>query len=513
MCGAGLLRVTVVASMIATAAMGWARETSLSWSNEATSPSKHSKRLEAIVGQDKASAGKVGLPAQPGVGRATGAAPPESEHLVPPLVWGADQQWKLQFGGSVQWRNEYRHNFDMRSAIPDNDHLSFVRTYVNLDLTYRQIVRTFFELMDARTWDANTDQMQTAHWHVQQLYIELKDAPNSPWTLRLGRQRLPIISEGYVWGLPPVEYYWWNFVPVFDGAMLDYKTQDVQAHWFLLQPLTFATLRDGVMTTGRPREIDRMWHYGFYSQWKRWAPHTVDLFVLGLSDQDEDRTWPAPNLSEQRRNGTTNRYTVGMALRGPIRTFERGTLGYGLAGAYQFGNWSNNAIRAGMLHADLNYTWDHHPWKPKLTLLANLATGDRKPGDDENNRFNPLFGASHYGYGVIDFFRLSNMREVGLQYDVAPHEKLRVRAEYHHFWLDSRTDAWGSPLGLVFGRDPSGGSGREAGDELDLTFTVKHSKRWQSELGMAYFFPGNFAKKQGRNDGAHFLFLQTVYKF
>jgi|GEM_PF-1622157 hypothetical protein len=516
MVGNCCLQPKMLAGVILLAAgIVWGGETTTTV-KKAASPepaSVQTKRAEAIQGDDKILPDAKLPPAKKPVERKEVAKPGESEHLVPPLVWGANDEWKLQFGGSVQIRNEYRHNFDMRSEIPDNDHLSFVRTYLNLDLTYRQIVRTFFEVMDARTWDANTDQMQTAHWHVQQFFVELKDAPDSPWTLRLGRQRLPIISEGYVWGLPPVEYYWWNFVPVFDGAMLDYKTKDVQAHLFLLQPLTFATIRDGVMTTDRPREINRMWHYGFYGQFKTWAPHTVDLFLLGLSDQDDDRTWPAPNLSEQRRNGTTNRYTIGTALRGPLKKFESGTLGYGLAAAYQFGNWSNNEIKASMLHADINYTWDKHPWKPKLTLLGNLATGDRKPGDDENNRFNPLFGASHYGYGVIDFFRLSNIREVALQYDVQPHEKLKVRAEYHHFWLDSRTDAWGSPIGLVFGRDPSGQSGRDAGDELDLVFTVKHSKRWQSELGLAYFLPGNFAKKQGRDDGARFLFLQTIYKF
>ncbi|AXA36747.1 hypothetical protein BRCON_1970 [Candidatus Sumerlaea chitinivorans] len=468
------------------------------------------KKAEPIVGEDRQPAKKA-----PAVTAETKQAPKpeEREHLLPPLVWGQNDEWKLQFGGSVQFRNEYRHNFDMRSEISDNDHLSFVRTYINLDLTYREIVRVFFETLDARVWDENVDRMATDHWDVQQFFVELKDAPKSPWTLRLGRQRLPIISEGYVWGLPPVEYYWWNFVPVFDGAMLDYKTKDVQTHIFLLQPLTFARIRDGVMTTGHASELNRTWHYGIYSQLKKWAPHTVDLFFLGLSDQDNDRTWPAPNLSEQGRNGTTNRYTVGTALRGPIRKYDSGTLGYGLATAYQFGNWSNNDIRAWMLHADINYTWEHHPWKPKLTLLTNIASGDRKPGDDVNNRFNPLYGASHYGYGVIDFFRLSNIRQIGVTYAIKPHEKVKLVAEYHHFWLDSRTDAWGSPIGMNFGRDPSGNSGRDAGDEVDLTLTYTHSKRWQSELGFAYFFPGNFAKKQGRDDGAHFLFLQTIYKF
>jgi hypothetical protein len=441
------------------------------------------------------------------------AKPAEPDHLVPPLIWGCEDEWKLQFGGATSFRNEYRHNFDMRSEVGDNDHLSFMRTFLNLDLTYRQVVRVFFEVMDARVFDSNTDVMQSDHWDISALFVELKDCPESPWTLRLGRQRLPIISEGRLWGLPPTEYYWWNFVPHFEGAMLDYKTKDVTAHFFLLQPLSFATLREGVMTTDRGREVNHLWHYGVYSQFKTWSPHVIDLYFLGLSDRNDSRTWPGPNLSEQGRNGTVDRYTVGANFRGPIKKWDGcGTLGYGFEAAYQFGHASNNDIKAGMLHADLNYVWEH-PWKPKLTLLGNLATGDRVAGDDESNRFSSLFGSSHYGYGTIDFFRLSNMREIGLTYSFEPCEKVKILTEYHHFWLDSRTDAWGSPIGIAFGRDPSGQSGRDAGDEIDLTMTYKHNKRWQSEAGLAYFLPGNFAKKQGRNDGARFLFLQTVYKF
>jgi hypothetical protein len=440
--------------------------------------------------------------------------PLEPDHIFPPLIWGCEDQWKLQAGGVVAFRNEYRGNFDMNNKTHDDDHLSFMRTYVNLDLTYRQIVRVFFEALDARVWDSGRDQLQEDHWDVAQLFVELKQCPDSPWTLRLGRQRLPVISEGRVWGLPPVEYYWYNLVPDFDGAMLDYKTKDTELHFFLLQPLSYARIRnDGTVTTDHAREVDGLWHYGVYSQFKKFAPHTLEMYFLGVSDTDANRTWPRPNLSEGGVNGTVDRYTAGMFLRGPIKKWEGcGTLGYGLEGAYQWGHFSEDDIRAYMFHADINYVWDH-PWKPKLTLLGNLASGDRTPGDGENNTFNPLYGASHYPYGTIDFFRLSNIRQVGLEYAFEPCEKVKLQTAYHHYWLDSRTDAWGSPINLAFGRDPTGQSGREAGDEIDFTATYKHSKRWQSEAGVAYFFPGNFEKKRGAKDDAHFLFVQTVYKF
>ena len=474
------------------------------------------KDAEAKEGSEAAPK-KEYVPEAPKVPAAKPAAQPAPKfaqwpHQCPPMTWGCDDEWSLQFGGAIAFRNEYRKNFDMMKSVDDDDHLSFMRTFLNLDLTYRQVVRVFLEVMDARVFDERPDVMQTDHWDISQLFLEMKCTPDDPWTLRLGRQRLPVCSEGRVWGLPPVEYYWYNFVPHFDGAMLDYKTKDMEAHWFVLQPLTWATIRDGVMTTDRMRELDDVYHYGFYSQFKTCAPHVIDFYLLGLSDREDERESPRPNYSETKNNGGYDRYTVGTNWRGPLCTNDRGTLGYCFEAAYQFGRFSDDDIKAYMMHGELNYAWNN-PCKSKVTFFGNIATGDRKIGDGENNTFSPLFGASHYPYGTMDFFRLSNLRELAVWYDWDPCEKVHCRAAWHHFWLDSRTDAWASPIGMVFGRDPSGQSGREAGDEIDFTMTYKHSKTWQSELGVAHFFPGNWAKKQGRDDGANFLFVQTIYKF
>jgi hypothetical protein len=434
-------------------------------------------------------------------------------HLIPPLVWGCEDEWKLQFGGSVSFRNEYRRNYDMYSGINDNDHLSFMRTYLNTDVVYRGVFRVFLEVLTADVYNNNTDVRQQDSWDLAQLFVELKDTPDSPWTLRIGRQRLPIVSEGRVWGLPPIEYYWFNLLPTFNGAMVDYKTKDTTVHAFLLQPQSYAENFHGTLSTGNLWGLDRTWHYGVYSQFKQCAPHTFDFYWLGLSDANDNRTYPAAGWDEYKNYGTSNRQTVGAMARGPIAKFDGcGTLGYGIEGAYQFGRQSSDDIDAYMVHADVNYVWDH-PWKPKLTLLGNIATGDKKLGDGENNTFSPLYGSSHYGYGTIDFFRLSNMRELAATYQMEPCDKLKLLLEYHHFWLDSRTAPWNTALGTTYGAFPEGNAGRDAGDEIDFTATYKVNKNMQCEAGAAYFFPGRWPEKQGRDSSATFLFLQTVFKF
>lgn len=443
--------------------------------------------------------------------------PPEAPyHLFAPLVWGEDEEWRLQFGGDINFRNEHRSNFDMKKKFRYDDHLSFMRTRVNVDVFYRKLIRAYVELIDADVYGEQVNPFQTDHWDLFQAFLELKDCEDSPWTLRVGRQLLPIISEGRIFGMPPPELYWFNLLPVFDGAMLNYKTPKEQVHLFLLQPDTPMRLRDGVvLESGHLRQLDRTWFYGMYGNFKYFDQHDFDVYLMGLSDQMEERNEPRPVKSEEGRYGTTDRYTVGSRWRGPIYKWDGcGTLGYGLEGAYQFGHLSNDEISAYMLHADVNYVWEH-PWKPKVTLLGNLASGDDEPGDGKSNTFSPLYGSSHYAYGIIDFTRLQNLREVALTGSIDPTEKLRVQSGLHKFWLDSPTDAWYTALGNPgsFGRDVDGKSGRELGEEIDLTFTYKYSKCLSFETGAAHFFPGEFAKNKGKDDGANFFFFQTYFKF
>jgi hypothetical protein len=438
----------------------------------------------------------------------------DREHVLCPLVWGCEDEWKLQVGGSTMIRWEDRRNFDLNSKVDDDDRLKFIRHFVNVDVVYDSLYRAYFEVIDAHTSGHEVDPLQTDRWDIYQAFIDLKDCKDSPWTLRLGRQLLPLHPEGRLYGRPPVDYYWFNFLPAFDGAMLFYKTKDVEVQTFLLQPLIPRVLEDGIVRNGSLRHIDSRWFYGSIATFRDCAPHEYEFYAFGQSDNGDNRRFPPPVRSEDGIFGEGDRYTVGWRARGPIKKWDGcGVLGYGLEAAYQFGEQSNDDIKAHMLHADVNYEWEH-PWKPKVTLLGNLASGDDRLNDGELNTFDPLYGSSHYGYGTIDFFRLSNMREIALTGQVSsPNKKWRFLAEAHRYWLDSPTDAWNTALGTSFGRVPIKPPGREAGTEYDFTAYYQPNKRLSFEAGVAHFQGGDWPRSRGMDDHATFLFFQTVFKF
>lgn len=433
----------------------------------------------------------------------------EKPRLLAPLVWGADDEWKLQFGGDTRIRAEWRENYDMRRETGDNDKLGFARTRLNWDLTYRSFVRAFVELSDAREIDPIEPQKQENYLDVQQAFLEFAEPKVTPWGIRLGRQEMNLgrdrrLSEATNWN---------NLRRRFTGAKLMYRSDDVDVDTFLLQPESFDTKHNKDIVSGRGRLRNREWFYGSYATLKQWDPHTIEMYFLGLSDLNDNRRFPGPTESETGVVGSLDRYTVGTAMYGPLLKREgEGELTYGTEMAYQFGHKSEDQIRAYMLHGDINYEWDR-PMKPKLSVIGNLGSGDRRRGDGESNTFSPLFGSTHSPYGIIDFVRLQNLRELALVGTVQPTEKLTAQAGLHAFWLDSKTDSWYDGRGSSRGRDEEGNSGRHIGNEINAVLTYKLSKWITLEGGAAHFRGGNFARNFGQNDGANLLYLQTSISF
>lgn len=424
--------------------------------------------------------------------------------FVPPLVWGTERQWSLQLSADQRVRFERRDNFDLDKRKADNDDLAFVRTRVNLDLSYKKLWRVHIGIADARQVGARTETMQEAYWHLHQLFLEARLREDSPWSVTVGRQPLEF-GEGRL-----IEYGTWsNLLKLFDGARLRYKTSSMDLSFFVVQPVIYQRHHKPALVTDAPHPMRHAFFYGAYSTFKWWNPHEVDFYALGLSDRSKMRTFPSTVKSESGEFGTSSRYTVGARLRGPLVKHEGiGTLGYGLEAAYQWGNVSTDDVRAYMLHADLNYKWEH-PWKPMIKLEGNVASGDRRFGDGENNTFYPLWGTAHTPYGIIDFVRLQNLRELALISSIEPTSKLKLQVEAHHYWLDSRTDSWYSGPGL---RDKTGQSGRDLGDEISLVAKYTLTKRVSLEGGVSHFLPGNYPRKAGKTDSANFVYLQYEIK-
>ncbi len=430
-------------------------------------------------------------------------------HLFKPMVWGAEQEYNLQVGGEVRARAEYRDNFDLNdSNNSSNDGLGFLRTRINFDLTYGTVVRAFVEFVDARVIDAKQEQNQEDHGDLHQAFLDFKQPGNGPWALRVGRQELSLGRDKRLVDASN----WSNLRRRFDGVTAMYRTEDLDADLFVLHPNYYERRRGDDIITGRGRPRQDEFLYGAYTTSRHFKPHTLESYFLGHTDKDSHRTYAPDRKSEDGTYGSANRYTVGSVLYGPLRETDAGTLSYTAEGAFQFGRYSKDQIRAHFLRGDLTYEWEQ-PWKPSLGLVGTLASGDDDPNDGVAGGFNNLFGTNHSPYGIIDFVRPRNLRELALIGKIQPTKKLSFQAEAHSYWMDSKKDEWSNGPGENAIRDITGRSGSAIGQELSLTAEYQSSKCLTYESGVARFFPSTFPAASGRSDPANFFYFQTRYRF
>lgn len=149
--------------------------------------------------------------------------------------------------------------------------------------------------------------------------------------------------------------------------------------------------------------------------------------------------------------------------------------------------------RALSTHAELGIS-PALPWKPRIAMLHDYASGDRDPANDRTQRFDPLFGARRFDFGPTGIYgpaNRSNLQSPGLRVSVAPSAKLDAFVGYRLFWLASETDAWVA----ANVRDAMGDSGRFLGEHVELQVRWSPLPRNLAiEGGAAYLRRGRFAR-------------------
>lgn len=140
-------------------------------------------------------------------------------------------------------------------------------------------------------------------------------------------------------------------------------------------------------------------------------------------------------------------------------------------GFYQSGSIRTSAasnaallpVSAWFIHGDVGYTFAG-PWKPRLSLEYDRASGDRAGGNF--GRFDTLFGmrrADLAPAGLYNAVGRANISTPGVRLEAVPSKRVDLFAGYHALWLAEATDSF-STTGV---RDATGRSGGFAGHQFD----------------------------------------------
>jgi len=234
------------------------------------------------------------------------------------------------------------------------------------------------------------------------------------------------------------------------------------------------------------------WGAAFESDALSWL--RADLYYFGLDDDDARR----------------DLHTFGARVR---REPEQQQVDYELEAIAQLGRVQGRDRRAASGHAHVGYTFAL-PWAPRPLVQLDYATGSDGAGGTDHT-FDPLFGARRFDFGptgIFGPFRRANLVAAGLGLALAPRKDLKLRANVRHWALAQGKDAFsGNSL-----RDRSGDSGRQLGQDLDLTAQWSPRPWLTVEAVYEHWFKGSYLEdvpNAGSADDTDYFALSTLVRF
>jgi hypothetical protein len=177
------------------------------------------------------------------------------------------------------------------------------------------------------------------------------------------------------------------------------------------------------------------------------------------------------------------------------------------------GDVGSQNLLAGATTFGVGYNFGNLPMNPTFWLYYDWASGSSHPGTGTDNTFNQLFSFGHYYLGFIDDVGRANIQDINGQFYIFPTNWINCNVQYHHFNLDSATDALYSAGGTPIRRDATGKSGTDVGDELDLLTNFHVGPHSDILLGASWLFPGTFLEKTGSSNTAKLFYAQYTFRW
>jgi len=392
----------------------------------------------------------------------------------------------LDLGLDYRLRYEYRDD-DLRRPLAnglDDPLLLRTRLYAGLQLPETPL-KFVVEIEDARRNHSRfaRDDRDVNEVEPIQAFAELQwpallgadDRGNArPLRLRGGRQSFELLDRRLV-----ARNEWRNTSNNFDGLRLTLGSQ--HSDWQLDAMRLYPVRR--LLTALDEGDSERRFDV-LTATWRRLPGVILQPHYLRL------RQGPAAD------NGFVARdvRTLGLRAFGAIGSTG---IDYDLALLDQYGSTAGRRQDAQAFTTELGYRWEH-AWQPRLSWFHAGADGDRLPTDMVNNRFERYYGFAR-PWSANDYIVFENLVSDKLRLEFTPLPGLRVDAGFSRYHLDSARDRFPNLLGGgAAARDPSGASGRDLGDELDLRARVVPLPHLALTVGYAHMRMGDFVQARQR---------------
>jgi hypothetical protein len=307
-----------------------------------------------------------------------------------------------------------------------------------------------------------------------------------------------------------------NTINAFSGLHATWKGSDgAEVQAMFVQPVQrkpsdFASLKDNDSELDTDSGDVRLW--GVFTSWPRlFGNVTGEAYFYGFRLRDHVGV-PAADR---------DLYTPGGRL---YAKPAAGAWDFETEAAYQWGTSraSTSATdrrdlqhKAGFFHGEIGYTLKAN-MSPRVELSYDFASGDHNPTDNENNRFDTLFGARRSDLGPTGIYGAlarANISTPGVRLELKPSKKVSAMVGYRAVWLASDRDQF-TTARL---QDATGNSGSFIGNQLEaqLQYNVVPGNI-ALEFGGAYLTHDDFldhAPNAPREGDTTYLYAAATLSF
>ena len=223
----------------------------------------------------------------------------------------------------------------------------------------------------------------------------------------------------------------------------------------------------------------------------------IDLYYLGYTNEQARFN---QGLAYERRN------TIGTRFWGGQMPFE-----YNIECMSQFGRFGDGAIQAWSIATAVRYNFSEQPFRPRVGLRSDVASGDHDANSSTLQSFNPLFPSGIY-FNLANPVGPINMIDMHPNLDLWFTEKLKFTADWNFFWRQSLGDGIYSLSGRLL---------RTAGDNLSryvantpsATLVWTPTRHISVLTGYVHVFSGPYIQQTSSSLPTDYITSWIDYKF
>jgi Alginate export len=308
------------------------------------------------------------------------------------------------------------------------------------------------------------------------------------FSLRVGRQELTIGSSRLISASPGL-----NVKRSFDGA--NFAVKGKVWRWDV-GIARLVALSSGVLDD-HPDHEQTFWGIAVSRKSPRFKQGQLGFYYLGL-----DRA----HSIYIRGIGRDQRHTIGAKWSG---SGSRVDLNYDAI--FQWGNFSGAPVRAWAFSSETGYQISQMHWKPRFSIRADIASGDKDPADPRLQSFNPLFPGNSYA-GAVGLFGPTNLTDLTPALRMVPHKRVVLIIECPNYWRTSLQDGiYSTSLRPLI--PPSAGEGRYVGSNPGIVPIWQVTRHIMLQGAVTRFLSGGFLERTFVANGFGFYSFSFIYRF